>query len=127
MDIVKLAVIAIVGVLLTGLLKNVKQEYSMFIAITTAVLLFFFVIAKLEIIFDAFERIQSYISISETYLKTIVKMLGIAYVAELTSGICKDSGYQAIAGQVELFGKIAMIAVSMPVVLSLIETIETYI
>ena len=53
----------------------------------------------------------------------MVKMLGIAYIAEFSSSICKDCGHSAIASQIELFAKGAIVVMSIPVMSCLIELI----
>ena len=54
-------------------------------------------------------------------------MTGISYVAEFSSGICRDAGYGAIGKQIEIFGKLSILAVSMPIVLALLETLERFL
>lgn len=127
MEIIKLAILAITGVLLATLLKSGKNEYSTYIGVGTAVILFFYVVSRVGVIVDSINSIQSYISISETYVAALVKMIGITYVAELASSICKDAGYTAVSGQIEIFGKISILVISMPIVLSLMETIDQFI
>jgi stage III sporulation protein AD len=61
------------------------------------------------------------------YITTLIKIIGITYVAEFASGICKDAGYSAIAGQIEVFAKIAVMALSMPVLIALLETIDSFL
>ena len=51
-------------------------------------------------------------------------MLGITYVAEFSANLCKDAGFGAIANQIEFYGKVMLIAVSIPILFSLIETIR---
>ena len=41
-------------------------------------------------------------------------MLGIAYSAEFSSQICKDSGHGAIAAQIDFFAKTAIVMMSIP-------------
>ena len=53
--------------------------------------------------------------------------IGVTYIAELASDLCKDAGYQAVAGQIELFGKLALLSLSMPVVLALLETVNGFL
>ena len=127
MNIIKLAILAISGVLLATMFKNGKNEYSIYIALGTSVILFFYVISKVGIIVEAINKVQSYISISQTYIEALIKMVGITYVSELTSSICKDAGYNSVSGQIEIFGKISILAVSMPIILSLMETIDKFI
>ena len=54
-------------------------------------------------------------------MSILLKMAGVTYVAEFASGICKDAGYQNIAVQIEIFTKLTILAIGMPVLLSLLE------
>ena len=67
---------------------------------------------------------EQYIKIRPVYLVTLLKMTGITYGAEFASGICKDAGYGALAKQIEIFGKLTILAVSMPVLLALFGTLD---
>lgn len=120
----KIAVIGIVGVLLAIMLKGTRPEFSMYIALGTSVVLLFYAVAKLEIVIDTMNRIQDYIHLSSTYMSVLLKIIGITYIAEFAAGICKDAGYQAVAGQIEVFGKLSVLAVSMPILLALLDTIN---
>ena len=61
------------------------------------------------------------------YLQVLLKMIGISYIAEFGAEICKDAGFGAVAGQIEFFGKISILAVSAPVMLALLETITGFL
>ena len=56
-----------------------------------------------------------------------MKMIGITYLAEFSSGICKDAGYQTIAAQVEMFGKLTILVLSLPILLTLLKTIQEFL
>ena len=89
--------------------------------------IFFYGVSKMETIFDAMRRVQEFIKINQVYLSTLIKMTGITYIAEFSSGICKDAGYGAIGNQIEIFGKLSILAVSMPIVLALMETLQEFL
>ena len=57
----------------------------------------------------------------------LLKMIGITYVAEFSANLCKDAGYQAVAGQIEMFGKLSILVISMPVLLALLDTISQFL
>ena len=57
----------------------------------------------------------------------MLKMIGITYIAEFSSGICRDAGYQTIASQIEIFSKLTILALGMPVLLALLETIQEFL
>lgn len=120
---VKIALFAIAGMTLAVLVGGMKKEIGIWIAIVTGIIIFFFGISKFEYIVNLFHELTEYIGISETYVVVILKMIGIAYISDFTASICKDAGQNAIAGQVDFFGKMSMIVVSLPVLQSLLETI----
>ena len=68
-------------------------------------------------------RIINYIHIDRLYIGILIKLIGIAYICEFAAGISKDAGYQAIASQIELVGKLTMLMVSMPVLMQVLNTI----
>lgn len=61
--------------------------------------------------------------VKEEYIAVVLKMIGIAYISEFTATLCKDAGQPAIACQVDFFGKMSMVVVSLPVLQTLLETI----
>lgn len=124
MEVLKIAIAGIVGVLFAVQLKSVRPEYSTYIGLATCVILFFYGVSKLSIVVDTLNSIQSYIRISDVYIKVLLKIIGITYIAEFSSAICRDAGYQAVAGQIEVFSKLVILAVSMPVLMALLETID---
>lgn len=124
---VKIALIALAGMTLAMLVGSMRKDISIWITIVCAVIIFFYGISKFEYIVDMFYELTEYIGIHETYIKIILKMIGIAYLSEFIASICKDAGQNTIAGQVDFFGRISMIAVSLPVLRSLLETIGEWI
>ena len=127
MTIITMAAAGIAAVLLAVQLKGVKSEYGTYMVIAAGFFIFFYGAGKLEIILDTLDKIISCIKINKVYLNTLLKMVGIAYVAEFSSGICKDAGYSAVGTQIEIFGKLSILAVSMPVFMALIETMQKFL
>ena len=68
------------------------------------------------------EELRTAASIDPQYLEILLKMLGISYLSEFAASLCRDGGYGSAAGQIELFGKLSILVVSMPVVRALLET-----
>jgi stage III sporulation protein AD len=127
MTVVTIAVTGIAAVLLAVSLKGMKGEYGTYLAVAAGFLIFFYGMGKLTAILDTMKEIQTYIKINSVYLSTLVKMIGITYIAEFAAGICKDAGYGAVGTQVEIFGKLSVLAVSMPILLALIETLQVFL
>lgn len=127
MTIVTAAALGIVAVLLAVQFKSSGNEYGVYLVMAAGMVLFFFGTGKMRIIVETAKQIQEYISINSIYLTTLLKMAGITYIAEFASGICKDAGYGSMGTQIEIFGKLSILAVSMPVILALLETLQSFL
>ncbi|HIS56170.1 MAG: stage III sporulation protein AD [Lachnospiraceae bacterium] len=123
----KVAAIGLVSALLAMQLKQVKAEYSNYIALAAGILIFAFTLSKLDTITKTINQIQSYISIDSAYVGILVKMIGITYLSEFACNICRDAGYHSIAGQIEIFAKLTIMGLSLPVILALLETITDFL
>lgn len=123
MDIIKISILGITAVLLSQMLKNYKPEYGYYINLAVCICVFLYVMSKLTFLLDYVEQIQDMIHLDPVYLTIILKMIGITYVAEFAVNLCKDAGCQTIAGQIELFAKLSILVISMPVILAFMETI----
>lgn len=127
MDILKIAIIGVVGVFLAVPLKNYKSEYSMLVSVGTCICIFVYLVTKLEILVDYVEQLETVLHLDGNYLKMLMKMIGITYVAQFASEICKDAGYGAVGTQIEMFGKVSILFVSMPIMMALLETIGEFL
>ena len=126
MTIITIAAAGIATVLLAVQLKGLKGEYAAYMVMAAGAFIFFYGTGKLKDILEALERIQGYIKVNSVYLVTLLKMVGITYVAEFASGICRDAGYGALGNQIQILGKLSVLGVSMPVFLALFETLERF-
>lgn len=127
MDIVKIAILGIAGVLLALPFKKERGEYSTLIAIVICICIFVYLLTKVETILSFAGELEGLINIDSRYIGMVVKMVGITYVAEFASNICKDAGYAAIASQIELFAKLSILVISVPVLGAFLETIGSFI
>ena len=124
---VQVGIIGVAGALLAVQFKSGKAEYGIYISIALSLLIFFSILRYLETIIRMVRTIGDYISMDTVYIGTLLKMLGITYIAEFSSSICKDAGYQAIAGQIEIFGKLAVLVLSMPILMALLDAVKGFL
>ena len=108
-------------------LKPLRQEYSVYLILAAGLVIGFLSISRLELILDTVRAIGSQIRVKNIYLGTLLKMVGITYIAEFASGICRDAGFSALGTQVEMFGKLSILAVSAPVLQALLETLQVFL
>ena len=127
MDIFQVGILGVVGVLFLVKLKQEKAEFAIYLCVFLSVFIFLGILEQLEILIDAIREVGTFINIERTYIGTLIKMLGITYLAEFSSGICKDAGYQALATQIEIFAKITISVLSLPILLALLRTIREFL
>ena len=87
----------------------------MLVALSASLLIFIYALVKVEYAVNFINEILEKMPIPKKYFYQLLKMLGITYAADFSSNICKDAGYQTIAGQIEIFGKLSVFVLSMPV------------
>ena len=127
MSIIQMAGVGVVGTLLALQFKNGKNEYAIYTVIAVSLVLFYGMKDKLESIQETVSTINSMVNINTDYISILLKMIGITYVAEFATGICKDAGYQTIANQIEIFTKLTILTFSMPVLEALHLTIKDFL
>ncbi len=127
MDIIRIALIGVVGSLLALKLKTYKPEFGIVLSIALCLLFLLCAVEKLTVIVEFLNSIQSLMNINPVYVSVLLKLIGIAYVCEFSSNLCKDAGYQSIATQVEIIGKLTILVVSMPIINTLLETIHKFL
>ena len=127
MNSIQIALLGVVGTLLALQFKSGKSEYGIYVSLAVSLFLFLCMLSRLEIFVRTVKKIADYIKLDAGQMSILLKMAGVTYVAEFASGICKDAGYQNIAVQIEIFTKLTILAIGMPVLIALLELIGDFL
>lgn len=119
----KTALLGIVTILIAMAMKQGRAEYATFVSFTGCIMIAWIAIQILQGLTGSINRISSLLTIDMEYMLLIIKMIGVTYLSEFASSLCRDAGYGAVAGQIELVGKLSVLSIGMPVVLALLELI----
>lgn len=125
MEIVKIGLIGIVGILLAVPMKSYKAEYGVYIGIAVCLVLLGYGMQYFAGILSSVGQLRVYLKDNYGYLTVLLKAVGATYACEFCAGICKDAGYSGMAGQVEMIGKLYILLVGMPVLIALLESIQS--
>ena len=126
-DIFQIAAIGIIGMVLAMTLKRESPLFAIVLSLAVALLIFLLIVPHLAGLVALVDIITGYMSSGREYILVVVKIIGIAYVAEFGTQICHDAGEGAIAGKVELAGKVLIMGVAAPVIISLVEQVVSII
>ncbi|OEH94484.1 stage III sporulation protein AD [Bacillus solimangrovi] len=115
--------IGLVATFLALILKEQKASFASLLVVFVSVAIFLFLIEKVYEIIHMLETLAISANINMIYVETILKIIGIAYIAEFGAQITKDAGQGAIASKIELAGKILILAMAIPILTVIIETV----
>lgn len=120
----KVAMIGVMAVLLAIPLRRDKQEFGMLIIMMASLLIGAMALWKIEDVIEFIKSLEGYLGNNSVYLGILLKMIGITYIAEFGASFCRDAGYGAVANQIEFYGKLMILAVSMPILMTLFQILS---
>ena len=126
MDVFKISIIVIIGMITAVILKSYRQEFAVLMIIAISFLFMGWILNVFVEIKNQFENLGTFYEENKYFYKILFKIIGITYLCELVSGICKDAGYSSMANQIELLGKVLVLLSGMPVLTSIIKVLYEY-
>ena len=120
MEIFQVVGLGIVAAVISIVLKPHRPELAIQISIVTGVIIFAMIAANLSSFIRLVENIANKVSLDFSYIKDVLKIIGIAYISQFGSEICKDAGEGAMASKIELAGKILIIMTAAPVIYAIL-------
>ncbi len=127
MNMMKIGILGIIGALIGIQFKPHKQEYSLYIGFAVCIIIFSYGVQCLESVLKTIFEMKTLLGNSASYIGLLVKIIGITYISEFCSGICKEAGFSAVAGQIEIAGKLSVLLAGIPILLALIETMQGFL
>lgn len=123
MEIFQIAGLGIVATVLIIILKNIRQEFAIYISIITGVIIFSIILKYLVHVIDVLRDLSIKANIEMAFFPIILKIIGTAYIVEFSSEICRDAGENSISMKIELAGKVIIMVLAIPILLALVDLI----
>ncbi|MBQ8908905.1 MAG: stage III sporulation protein AD [Clostridia bacterium] len=121
--ILKIVAIGIITCVATILIKPIRNDFSIFIAIAGGLIIIFMIINYLTGIFATFSTLVNATGLNGGIYTFLIKIIGIGYLIEFTAGICSDTGNASLGDKVLLGGKIVVMVMSLPIVINILKII----
>lgn len=106
--------IALIGVIMSLLLKNHLSTYALMVTLLTGIVILFWCVVNIIPVIDKLQYFIEETSMPNEYGMIIFKSIGLTFIVQLISDICKDAGETAVSYKLELVGKIAILLISLP-------------
>lgn len=124
MNIMQIVGIALLATIITIFLRQTNSPVNaMLISVLVGIIIFFSVLKDIAYVLSALDRLAHQAHVNQLYLGTILKIIGIAYVAEFGAQVCRDAGETAIASKVEFAAKVMVLVLAIPILVAVLETI----
>ena len=123
MQLLQIVGIGIVATVIIIILRNQKPEIAVQASIVTGVVIFMLLASKLSAVIDLLGSYADRADIKPVYFTTVLKITGIAYIAEFGAEVCRDAGESAIASKIELAGKVTIVVLAVPIITSLLDLV----
>ena len=124
MDIIRISLLGICGVVLGFFLKGTRTEYVSFITMGIGIIILGLAVDKLDYLFRMIGKIQQSLSVDPEYFLTLIKMIGITCLGEFTCDFCKDCGQEALGRQISMAARLTILGFSMPIVLAVLKNVS---
>lgn len=123
MDILQIVIISIIASIIYIILKDINPGFAFFVIIIVGLIILVSVIHQIRLIFEVIQSLGEQASIPGLYLETILKIIGIAYIAEVGASLTQDAGLHSVSKNIELAGKIFILLLAIPIITAVIEAI----
>ncbi|MFY0543267.1 stage III sporulation protein AD [Brevibacillus sp. H7] len=123
MEIVQIVGLGLVATILALVIKEQKPMFAFLLALMSGILIFYFLIDKIWEVIRILERLAVQADLNLVFLETILKIIGIAYIAEFGAQMTRDAGQGGIASKIELAGKVLILVMAVPIIQIIIETV----
>lgn len=123
MEIWQIVGLALIVTVIGVVLKQIRPEIALQLTILAGASIFILIISKIKVIIDLLQNLADQANISSYYLLIVLKIVGVAYLAEFGAQICRDAGEGALATKIEVAAKIGVIVLAIPIIVAIIESL----
>lgn len=127
MEIGSLLAIAIIVTVLAVLIRSHRPEIAIWISVITGLVIIGRILPLINFLVRTLADIASKTRVGSVYFTTVLKVVGIAYLAGFGAEVCRDAGEAATAGKLELAGKVIILLTALPVLIAVLETITRFL
>ena len=123
MDIVKLIGIGLIALVIIIIVKQYKPEFAIYVSLAAGILILGMTFDTISQIVGVINDYTNKASINNKFVIVLLKITGIAILAEFGTSMCEDAGESAIATKIDIGSKVLIVSASIPIISSLLEVI----
>ncbi|MGI6491771.1 MAG: stage III sporulation protein AD [Peptococcaceae bacterium] len=123
MDVLQIVALGLTATALIVVVRSQRPDLAVLLGVTAGAVIFMLVLGKIGAVLDVIKDLSNQAGISMIYLSTLLKIVGIAYIAEFGAQICRDAGEGAIAVKIEFAAKVLIMVLAVPIVVAVLQSL----
>jgi len=122
-EVAQIVGLSLVVVVVLVVLRQVRPEFALQLSVAFSVLILLVLASRIGLVVSFFADLGRRVGLEDVYLKTVCKVIAIAYLAEFSGQVCRDAGEGAVAAKVELAAKVTILLLAAPVIVAVLDAI----
>jgi len=123
-SVIWVAALALTAAAIAVFLKSSRlPTAALLVTLAAGAVVFIRLLPSLSTLFGSFGQIGELAGVNQTYLTLLLKIIGLAYVAEFTAQLCRDADQGATALKIEFAAKVAIMLLALPILAAIIDTV----
>ncbi|MCL2528130.1 MAG: stage III sporulation AC/AD family protein [Defluviitaleaceae bacterium] len=123
MGIFQIVATGVISAILAITIKQQSPEIALVITIAASILIFIMILPMLTQAIGVLTNVGAMLDGGAQYVSLALRVIGVAYMAELGASVCTDAGESAIAAKIDLGGRVIIMVLAMPVVVDIVTTV----
>lgn len=123
----KIIGIGLTGAVLSVFIKQYRLEAGVAISVLTGAIIIGICLPYISALTEMLKNIGDTAGINSAHIKIVLKIIGVAYICQFASDICRDAGESGTGAKIELGGKVIIMGLSMPIIYNLLELVSKII
>lgn len=121
--IIKIVLIGLITCITTLIVRPVRPDFSIIIAIVGGLIIIALIVGYLTDILGSIKSIINFTGLNSSLYSLLLKIIGVGYLIEFTASICSDTGNSSLGDKVLLGGKIVILVMALPIVTNILKII----
>jgi stage III sporulation protein AD len=123
MHILQLVGIGLTATVLVTVLRNHAPQFAMLIGLVAGIILLLSVLGSMDKVISTLSDLANAAKVNHGFLTTVLKIIGIAYIVEFAAQVARDAGEGALAGKIELAGKVGIVILAIPIITNVVQSL----
>lgn len=127
MEIVQVVGFGVTAAVIIIFIRQSRPDIAQLLSIAVGIIIIVYLLGYLRLIIDVIADLALEAEINTLFLRTLLRVVGVAYIAEFGAQVCRDAGEGSIAVKIEFAGKLIILVMAIPILVAVLEGIVNFI